>query len=465
MIAIVPVFMFMTIAGVVVAIIVIASQYQNKTKEAWAEAASRLGFRYAPGSWTSSASICGLRNGISVTVDTVSRGSGNSRTTYTRYRARYPKRLGLGLKLTREGFFSGVGKFFGSQDIEVGDTMFDQDVMVKGASATRVREFLTPARRRRIHRFLTSYKGGVIDDEEVRWERAGMERDPFTIVGTVSALVELALSVTREREEDASLTRAMAAQDEGDADEAYSILSESILRRRPAMPGPVPIAVKKVERYPEPVPADPAPAEPALSETPVCESTTPEPESESSSAAEERLLQGELLYMAGRRDEARQAFEDVRRDTPGDPEAEAWLERIGGEHPAPASEPVAAGPDAASVCEELFAEGKLSSEVSRLFEERYAGCTVEWSGTLQKSSRYSYDFVLGDGPGIKAVVEIHQMSAGLYGDRKISAVVQLPEGAEADLQGRVGDVVCFRGKLLKVDGLMRNLYVSEGTLI
>ena len=59
-----------------------------------------------------------------VRVFTFTEGSGDSQSTYTGYRVSFPP-LGLGLKITQQGFWGKVRKAFGSRDIEVGDQEFD----------------------------------------------------------------------------------------------------------------------------------------------------------------------------------------------------------------------------------------------------------------------------------------------------------------------------------------------------
>ena len=77
----------------------------------------------------------------------------------------------------------------------------------------------------------------------------------------------------------------------------------------------------------------------------------------------------------------------------------------------PASVPSAAGAtgqdadvslDVESVSAALF-DPKLSSlDSSRIFDERYAGRTVRWSGKLTKAERFPFDYVFGSEPGTKA---------------------------------------------------------------
>jgi len=88
----------------------------------------------------------GRYEGMYVDVDTkIERGN-----RVTQFTVRYDRPLGVGLKLTRQGSMSGLGKLFGMQDIEVGDPAFDGRFVVKGAPEQAVRAMLTPEVRARL---------------------------------------------------------------------------------------------------------------------------------------------------------------------------------------------------------------------------------------------------------------------------------------------------------------------------
>ena len=124
--------LFLVIAAVLVLVPVGIIQGQ-KTSKAWASAAQRLGLHFSPGSFMTPRRISGrTRRGFSIEVTTVTRSSGKSSQTDTRIRVGRPRFLGLGLRLSAEGFFSGVTKLLGAQDIIVGDAAFDKSVVVKG---------------------------------------------------------------------------------------------------------------------------------------------------------------------------------------------------------------------------------------------------------------------------------------------------------------------------------------------
>lgn len=88
----------------------------------------------------------GRYEGVYVDVDTKIQNGGR----VTQFTVRYDRPLGVGLKLTRQGSMSGLGKLLGMQDIEVGDPMFDGRFVVKGSPERAVRALLTPEVRARL---------------------------------------------------------------------------------------------------------------------------------------------------------------------------------------------------------------------------------------------------------------------------------------------------------------------------
>ena len=213
--AAIPIIAFLVILGI--------TKHQKKINRAWQQAASQLGLRAHPAAFLSSRKIDGTHNGYSIKVDTWSTGGKNS-TTYTRYRVRFPEPLRLGLKLTRQHFFSGITKLFGAQDIEVGDDAFDDAVVVKGFDSGRVTAFLTPSRRLRIARLLTTHHACEIDDHEVHWSARGVESNAISLVANIRHTLHAAMHLATDCTEDQSMDQALAVQNDGRLQEALDIV-------------------------------------------------------------------------------------------------------------------------------------------------------------------------------------------------------------------------------------------------
>ncbi len=110
---------------------------RRKTKQKWANLAQNLGLTTKQGKQFPGI-IEGGYKGFWVRIDTYVVSSNNSSQTYTRLRTYHHPPLGLGFKIEREGLFTGISKVLGSQDIETGDTNFDNNFLIKGHNVTGV---------------------------------------------------------------------------------------------------------------------------------------------------------------------------------------------------------------------------------------------------------------------------------------------------------------------------------------
>lgn len=424
------IFMFVVVFVVVVAL---GKAHSQKVNETWSVVAQDLHLSHDPGGAFRGRTLSGRLRDNDVLVDTFTRSSGKSSTTYTRYRIRYPHALGLGLKLAREGFLSGVSKAFGAQDIQVGDATFDQGVMVKGDDPAAVRHFLTLARRARVHRALMSFNGLKIGDQEIYLERTGLEGNGARLTDTVRRLALLAWFLSGDRAEDEPLERATRARMEGRLDDAIQAVREV-----PAVDKVIPV--------------------------------------------EARLMEAHMLHLGDRDEEAVRVLNEVTEATPDDVEVQAWNKLRESAPPPPpplppeeaevAEEPAAPagtpptidGPAVADFCSAVFTQGGTSADTAATFASDYAGKRVRWSGNLRTFQSTSFDFVFGDKPCTKATLEVHELDGGLMGGKTVKAIVQFPPEAKDTFQDQAGAEIAFSGELLKVDGLMRNIYVKSGSL-
>lgn len=81
-----------------------------------------------------------------ITLDTYTQSTGKSSVTYTRIRAPYVNPDKLQFRIYRSGFFSELGKWFGMQDIEVGDRRFDGAFVIQGNSEFAVAQLFANER-------------------------------------------------------------------------------------------------------------------------------------------------------------------------------------------------------------------------------------------------------------------------------------------------------------------------------
>jgi hypothetical protein len=111
---------------------------------------------------------------------------------------------------------------------------------------------------------------------------------------------------------------------------------------------------------------------------------------------------------------------------------------------------------AQTVAETLFGSSVMSYQVKEVFEQRFGGKTVQWSGVLTSVTHYPFDRVFGNAPGTRAVIEVQG---------RIKAFVQLESEALNKLRSKTGKPVVFEGKLLACDGFMNSIFVGEGRIL
>ena len=396
------------IFGAVAAAIAAARASSHRTNSAWAAAARELGITLKPTNvafgFFGKLAMTGTVHGMDLTIDTHQ----SSDNTFTRYRVDYPS-LGLGLTVKREHAVARIGKFFGYQDIEVGDPVFDEAIILKGDYPDRIAAFLTPARRVAITGLIELHPGAVITDTRITYSTRGLQTDTRAIVSTMQRVVSVAQELHNP---DHINERAMQHRLEGDAGEALAMLEKAGDTGDPFVD-----FLRKQQV-------------------------------------------GEIRRSRGDTEGARTVFQELERTAPADPEIKRWA--------APKAEPAAPVPPATNsgnapeVADHLFAKENYSFDTMEIFESEYEGTTVAWSGILKRLRRFDYDRDFGDGPGVKAVFSIATLGTDLYAGREVDAIVRLPHGAEASLD--IGQRYQFSGVLSRCDPAMRNLFVSDATL-
>lgn len=390
-------------AGIAIAV---AGQQRNAQLAAWKTAAERLGIGVEPGSMTKPMRLTGSVDGFDTEVSIHRQSSGKSSQAYTRYRVSY-RPIGLGLRLARQSGYTKLIRFFGAQDHIIGDETFDASFEIKAVDPTAVAAFLTAGRREALLRLLASHPEVVISDDETMLQRPGVERDIDVLVSTVRRLTAAAATLTDERLVD-RIRRKIEQRTAGDLAASVPII--------------------EVQPHPDDV--------------------------------DDALLTVEGLYGSGRRDEAGTLADALHRLLPADPDVRGLRDQVSQALPQhPPQRPTSTDPVA--IAGELFGENRLSFETTSLFDERFAGTPVAWSGTVKRSTLSDADRDFGGGPITKAVVRIATIAHDLYGQAEVDAIVAFPPNVRLT----DGSEVTFRGRLVKVDGLIRNLFVADGELV
>jgi hypothetical protein len=394
------------IAGIVLAALA-GIQRAKRIQAAWSAAARQLSLAHSGSGW-STPQLNGSIGGLLIRVDVYSTG-GKNKTFYTRYRATFPNK-GAAVRLKRQTGLSRVTRFFGAQDVEIGDAAFDDAFVIKAGSENRATQYLTLPRRTLLLKLYSLYRGVDLTPDYLEIVTRGYETDTTSLVTSTRRLVSAGRVLAGLTRDDERVERSLQNRARGDMGAA----AEELHRLN--------FDTNDID--------------------------TP-------------LLEAEMLASSGRLAEAEPLLIELSERLPADEEVaglQRALERM---------EPTSAASDPSSVemqeiLDDLFVSNRLSFETAELFDEHYLGRPVSWSGKLKSIRDYRSDLDFGPGPGSKAVIAIAEIEHDLYGVSEIDAVVALPAGTAARLNR--GDQVTFGGYLLKADSMMRNIYVRDGRL-
>ena len=402
------------IVAVVVAAVITVASFVNKrnqdVNQAWQKVADTHGLTLRPASFGSGPRLSGFVNGHDLTIDIRKKGAGNQKSPWTRFRLGMPP-LNLGIEIRNERFSDRFRRVFGTADIAVGDPTFDRNVMIKGRKERAVQRFLTPERRRPVAHFLASFADASITDDEISMSSRGYARKHGDVLAGIDAMLIVAEALAGD---------AGPAVDRMRPDDAQIPAGEAA----------------RLTDDPE-VPPD--------AEVP--------PDTEAPTDAESAADNAEVSPDMGH----------VPPDVPPDDEAPPDAAETEPDIPAPPPVgPDAAGIDPATFCGVVFAPGMLSFASTQAFRQNFEGRQIHWTGTLETVTPFSYDFDFGSQGGLKAVFALP--SADSAGGREPKAVIGLP-GDAGDLEQRIGQAVAFTGRLIKVDGLARKIFVAEAAIV
>lgn len=172
-------FIFIFIAGGIVALIVWSIQHAKKVRENWAAFAQHHGLTYSGGiSATANPHIAGWYGRTHVTINTITRGSGKNRSTYTQFHAHVNTAMPQGLNLTREGLFNKVGKFFGGQDVQLGDQQLDDAFLIKAHDALGAMNLMRiPPVKQALLTFVARHANMQLNERHLMFEENGVCSD------------------------------------------------------------------------------------------------------------------------------------------------------------------------------------------------------------------------------------------------------------------------------------------------
>lgn len=113
---------------------------------------------------------------------------------------------------------------------------------------------------------------------------------------------------------------------------------------------------------------------------------------------------------------------------------------------------------------QLWSSG-MNFQKQKDFFESCRGREVEWDGILKMSFPFSSDFVFGSGSGVKATFELAEFKPeGSFMPIRIKAVAAFSKDVSDLFAKASGKAFRFRGKLLKIEPIAREIYLSDGVI-
>ena len=157
-------------------------------EEVWRQLCSEIGADFVDGGFWKGDKVQAHVHSWTITLDTYSVQAGHSHVTFTRMRAPFVSRDGFRFRIYRKGFFSGMGKALGMQDIETGQSLqFDDDFIVQGNDESRVRALFGSSEIRRLIAEQPKIHLELKDDEGAFRTRfpEGVDELYFQVVGVI----------------------------------------------------------------------------------------------------------------------------------------------------------------------------------------------------------------------------------------------------------------------------------------
>ncbi len=162
-------------------------------EEIWRQLSEQLGARFVESTFWKGNKVEATHRDWVVTLDTYTVSTGKTHMTFTRMRAPYVNPLGFRFTIYRKSAFSGIGKFLGMQDIEIGEPAFDDAFIVKATDESQVRSLLANPKIRQLLEFQPAIHFSVKDDEGWFCTRfpEGVDELSFAVHGVIKDIERL----------------------------------------------------------------------------------------------------------------------------------------------------------------------------------------------------------------------------------------------------------------------------------
>ncbi len=133
--------------------------------ELWKKLSDELGGTHVDGGFWKGDKVQVVHGEWTITLDTYTVSTGKSSSVFTRLRAPYVNPEQFRFSIHRRGWFSGLARFLGMQDVEVGHAKFDEDFVIKGNDERRLRALFDSRRLRELLAEQPNVHLQVRDDE------------------------------------------------------------------------------------------------------------------------------------------------------------------------------------------------------------------------------------------------------------------------------------------------------------
>ena len=156
-------------------------------EEIWSQLSREIGANYEEGGFFKNGKVVLSHRQWEITLDTYTVHTGKSHITYTRMRAPFVNRDGFRFKIYRKNVFSGIGRLFGVQDIELGDAFFDDQFIIQGEPEHLVRSLLINGMIRQLIQNQKDIHFQIKDDEGLFKKNfpEGVDELCFEVVGII----------------------------------------------------------------------------------------------------------------------------------------------------------------------------------------------------------------------------------------------------------------------------------------
>ena len=113
--------------------------------EIWSQLAEQVEGKFIDRGWLHDDKVEARHGDWAITLGTKVVTTGKITVIYTELQAPFRNQDNFRFSITRRSIFSGLGKFLGLQDIEIGEPQFDHDFIIKGNKEDKVKELLQVA--------------------------------------------------------------------------------------------------------------------------------------------------------------------------------------------------------------------------------------------------------------------------------------------------------------------------------